>query len=72
MPDTYSLREARERAGKSREKVAQQLGISAKTLERWEKLETRPRMIDRDILKQLAAIYDLKLGQIDVNGKQAA
>lgn len=57
---TVSLREARERTGLSREKVAAQVGITSKTLERWEKGAPAKRYI----VDQLAVIYGVKSERI--------
>lgn len=72
MTDRLTLREARDQAGKSREKVARELGISAKTLERWEDPERRPGRIDRDILLELARIYGVPVKRIVFSGREAA
>ncbi len=60
MPDR-SLRQAREFTGLSREKVAAELGISSKTLERWEKGITPTK---RYQLVRLAALYSVPLEQL--------
>lgn len=65
MTDTPSpLRLARDRAGISRERVAAQLDppISSKTLERWEKKAGKTISLGR--LEQLAAIYDVPVGDL--------
>jgi len=49
-----TLREARERTGLSRERVAAWAGISSKTLERWEKGVTPPKQY---VVDRLAALY---------------
>ena len=48
------LREARDYTGLSREKVAAQIGVSSKTIERWEN-GTTP--VKRYQLRRLADIY---------------
>ena len=58
------LRIARERTGLSREKVAAQLDISSKTVERWEK-GTQKRRIKRSYLKQLADLYEVTLEELE-------
>ncbi len=55
------LRQARDFTGLSREKVAAQLGISSKTLERWEKGTTSAK---RYQLVRLAALYEVPLEQL--------
>lgn len=59
--DKLTLREARTRTGLSREKVAPQVGISSKTLERWEKNETPAK---RYIVERLAVIYGVDPARI--------
>lgn len=58
---TVSLWEARTRTGLSREKVAPQVGISSKTLERWEKGQTPAK---RYIVDRLAVIYGVDAERI--------
>jgi transcriptional regulator with XRE-family HTH domain len=52
----FDLRAARESTGLSREKVAALVGVTSKTIERWEKgAAVKPYR-----LKQLAEVYGLK------------
>jgi transcriptional regulator with XRE-family HTH domain len=53
----FTLRAAREHAGLTRLEVAAALGISAKTLERWEKAN-RAR---RPVVERIAKLYGLEL-----------
>ncbi len=62
MPDR-SLRQAREFTGLSREKVAAELGISSKTLERWEKGDSP---VPRHKLRELAEVYRVQLNELGV------
>ena len=57
---TYTLREARERSGFSREQVAARLQFSSKTLERMEKANRAKR----HVAAQLATLYDLPLRRL--------
>jgi DNA-binding XRE family transcriptional regulator len=57
----HSLREARELAGIGRERTAAAVGVSAKTLERWEKANRAPR----HRVVELAGVYGLELEQLD-------
>ena len=56
----FTLRAAREQAGLTRLEVAGELGISAKTLERWEKAN-RAR---RPVAARLATLYGVRLEQL--------
>lgn len=56
------LREARDYLGLSREKVAAKVGISSKTLERWEKGETP---VKRYQLQQLAEVYGVSVDDLE-------
>jgi DNA-binding XRE family transcriptional regulator len=60
---TVTLLQARKNTGLSREKVAPQVGISSKTLERWEKGMTPAK---RYIVAQLAVIYGVDADAIEV------
>lgn len=57
-----SLLEARKNTGLSREKVAAQVSISSKTLERWEKGAPAKRYI----VAQLAVIYGVDPDAIEL------
>lgn len=61
--ERVGLRQARERTGLSREKVAPQVGISSKTLERWERGDTSPK---RYIVERLAVIYGITVDAIEL------
>lgn len=67
MPDAKTLtplREARDRLGLGRERVAPQLDppISSKTLERWE--AAGADVVDLWRLRQLAAIYGVEVEEL--------
>ena len=57
------LRAAREHLGYSREKVAAELNVSSKTIERWEAGQTS---VKRWRLIQLAKIYGVGVDQLEV------
>lgn len=66
-PTTYTLREARDHSGLSREQVATQLGFSSKTLERME-LANRGK---RYIVAQLAELYGVPLRRVRFKAQPA-
>jgi transcriptional regulator with XRE-family HTH domain len=55
------LRAARDATGLSREKVAAALGVSSKTIERWEQGRSP---VKRYQLKRLADLYDTPVGTL--------
>ena len=59
-----SLREARERTGLSREKVGARIGVSSRTIERWENPGQRPVRFKRYKLVQLAELYGVGIDEL--------
>lgn len=62
-----TLQEAREQYGLSREKVAARIGVSSKTIERWEKGSTPIR---RYQLLALADLYGVDPETVEVHARQ--
>jgi transcriptional regulator with XRE-family HTH domain len=62
------LREAREFTGLSREKVAAEIGVSSKTIERW---ENGLSPVKRYRLKRLADIYGVPVAALE-DGREVA
>jgi len=59
-PSTYTLREARDQTGMSREQVAARLSFSSKTLERMEKHNKAKRYL----ALQLAELYGIPISRL--------